>query len=89
MIETSGFTTRTVTSTNLVIWLAEAVTLTTYDPKATLPPTLIASVEEPDPVSDEGVNVVDIPVGLLAERVTVPEKPVIGATVIVEFNENA
>jgi len=86
---TSGLTTRTVTSTNLVIWPAEAVTLTTYDPRATLDPTLIVRVEDPDPVSDAGVNAVEIPLALVAERATVPENPVTAATVIVELRENA
>ena len=89
VIVTSGLTTMTVTSTNLVICPAEAVTLTTYDPRATLDPTLIVRVEDPDPVRDAGVNVVEMPLALVAERLTVPENPVTGATVIVEFKENA
>jgi hypothetical protein len=40
-------------------------------------------------VSDAGVNVVEIPAGLFADSVTVPENPLTGATVIVEFKENA
>ncbi len=61
------------------------VTLTLYDPGATLGPTEIVNVDVPDPEMEEVVRVAVSPMGALELRDTSPVKPLVAVTVMAEL----